>query len=1514
MADSNENKKQSLGEVLSEIGLSEFLQTMERAGVNLQVLERLSDSDMSELKLKVGHRERIKIWRETRNLIGNEKKEIFEKRDINKFKDALPGVKAFGGEKNIGYLQLEQFFFELKSFAPEWGVRVRTALAKLEGQARRWYINQDQNYSEDKEGWELLEKNMRELYDDPNRIENALKELKNLEYHEGDGLEYVLETMELCRKAQIKEDRLMYLLMGLNPEARKYVNLARPTTVDEFRKCLREYENIIKIKRKEKSINNIQDKCDNCGKSGHITQKCWSKKNNNYGGNNKKKPMRCFKCEEEGHPSFKCPYKFIKVGEKEKDIGNIDSTAANNTSINTPTTAYLLGNRENYLGHEPPKKKEEKEISMCYLGGGKFTAKIHIKSNGKEHEALIDSGAGVSAIEEDMIRNTNYEEIEKSNITLKSVNGTTLKYKKRVLIEMEIGGKKYKLPFYVIEGKLSCKIIMGRDCQEIIDYGIYKNALIVDGKQIKWINAIDKDREYAAVIKKTVKIPSNEIIKVSINSPNLSLATEILEFTEKNNECWKQKEGELIFMKGILDKKGAKEIFVINNSDNNLHIKKGTRIGTLRTIDLIEEVEIDYIDYKQKEEKIDGKENSEKLVTINPNLPKEQQDQLEELIAKYSDIFGETLEKKAKFRPMPIDLSTAIPVVFRPTARVPFRWRPFVEEKLETLLKAGVIRPSNSPYSAPLIVVPKAGGKNRLVIDYRGLNKVTIAKHSIIPRIDELFMKLRNKKYMSIADATDGFHQLDVKKEDCEKTAFHCHLGQFEWISAPQGLRNVPRYYNEAMQDMLTSLEAAMSYFDDINVASETFEQHLRDMEDLFLLCRNYNVTLKGSKCFFGYDNLKYLGYNVSGSGIKPDVERVKTIAEYPTPTNTDAANRFLCMIGYYRSFIKDFAKIADPIHECINIGRKTKHFKLTEEGNKAFVKLKDKLAELTLLNHPVIGQDFTLTCDASETGWGCELSQQNKPIAFASGSFIASQRKYGPAERETLGVIRSLEKFKDFLVGGKTKLITDCRALKWLRQSVNSSAKLFRWSLRLSEFDLEIIHKPGKNIPHVDAVSRINGVIEELEETKKLETDKSKICETFHNHSWAGHPGSTVMIENLKDHGFNWPTMDADVKEYVKKCKKCQFGKSSRRKKEGTGSFTPPSKAFERICIDILGPMPVSKGYRYILICVDAHTRWLELLPMKSCEFSTLWGTLMREWVYRFGLPQQILSDNTRILDGNVANAEWERLGVEKITISPYHQASNGLVERYVSTVYGILRTMNTQEWAKDLASVAASIRSRPNMTTGISPYYAVFGERIASPMQQIAKKFGMEEQEMKGKIDWKKFDKQIEERNLLQKKKAKIPITQFTVGDKVLIKNQNMGKLDSRWKGPYQVTEKISNHLYELREENKKKTIRRHIELMKRYNDDGGDEGDGDLKMKDLTLKKDLFEVEEIIDHGEDEDDQMMYLVRWGNPVKRPRGRPSKNGIPPTIPEPSWIYEKDFTMVGMLNKYKKEKKILGS
>lgn len=632
---------------------------------------------MSELKLKVGHRERIKIWREARNLVGNEEKGS-EKKNINKFKDALPGVKAFGGEKNIGYLELEQFFFELKRFAPDWGVRVRTALAKLEGQARRWYINQDQNYSEDKEGWELLERNMRELYDDPNRIENALKELKNLEY-EGDALEYVLEMTELCRRAEIKEERLMYLSMGLNLEARKYVSLARPTTIDEFRKHLREDENIIKIKKKEKSINNIEDKCDNCGKSGHIAQKCWSKKNNNYNGK-QKKVMKCFKCEEEGHPSFKCPYKFIKVGGKEKDIANIDCTAANNTSINTPTTPYLLGNRKDNLGHEPPKKKESKEMSMCYLGGGKFTAKINIQINGKVHEALIDSGAGVSAIEEDMIKNTNYEEMEKKDMTLKSVNGTTLKYKMRILLEIEIAEKKYKLPFYVIEGKLSCKIIMGRDCQEIIDYGIYKNALVVDGKQIKWINAIDKDREYAAVIKKTVKIPANKIFKVSINSPNLRLATQILEFTEKNNECWKQKDGELVFMKGILDKKGTKEIFVVNNSDSDLHIKKGTRIGTLRTIDLIEEresnsmeQEINYIDYMEKKEKIERKEDSGKLVTINPNLPKEQQDQFGELIDKYSDIFGETLEKKAKFKPMPIDLSTTTPVVFRPTARVPFR-------------------------------------------------------------------------------------------------------------------------------------------------------------------------------------------------------------------------------------------------------------------------------------------------------------------------------------------------------------------------------------------------------------------------------------------------------------------------------------------------------------------------------------------------------------------------------------------------------------------------------------------------------------------------------------------------------------------------------------------------------------------------------------------------------------------------------------------------------------------------
>src|SRR3989338_8163380 len=149
---------------------------------------------------------------------------------------------------------------------------------------------------------------------------------------------------------------------------------------------------------------------------------------------------------------------------------------------------------------------------------------------------------------------------------------------------------------------------------------------------------------------------------------------------------------------------------------------------------------------------------------------------------------------------------------------------------------------------------------------------------------------------------------------------------------------------------------------------------------------------------------------------------------------------------------------------------------------------------------------------------------------------------------------------------------------------------------------------------------------------------------------------------------------------------------------------------------------------------------------------------------------------------------------------------------------------------------------------------------------MQQIAKKFGMEEEEIDGKIDWERFDKQIEERNSLRKKKAK-NITNFTVGDKVLIKNTNMGKLESRWKGPYKVSRKISNHLYEL--ENKKTKIRRHIELMKRYNDDDDDDDDDDGDADDeetttTTRKNDepLFEVEEILDHGKDEDDNQMFL----------------------------------------------------
>ena len=212
---------------------------------------------------------------------------------------------------------------------------------------------------------------------------------------------------------------------------------------------------------------------------------------------------------------------------------------------------------------------------------------------------------------------------------------------------------------------------------------------------------------------------------------------------------------------------------------------------------------------------------------------------------------------------------------------------PMLEElrkQLRALLAGGIIRPSTSPYGAPVLFARKKGGEWRMCIDYRALNKITIKDKYPLPRADDLFDQLHGAKFFTKIDLRWGYHQVKIRPEDVHKTAFRSPLGSFEWVCMPFGLTNAPATFQRFVQHVLRDFlgEFACVYIDDILVYSKTAEDHVHHVRQVLEQLKQHQLLAKPSKCEFFAQEVEYLGHIVTSEGIKVDESKIRVIQDWP--------------------------------------------------------------------------------------------------------------------------------------------------------------------------------------------------------------------------------------------------------------------------------------------------------------------------------------------------------------------------------------------------------------------------------------------------------------------------------------------------------------------------------------------------------------------------------------------------------------------------------------------------------
>ena len=398
------------------------------------------------------------------------------------------------------------------------------------------------------------------------------------------------------------------------------------------------------------------------------------------------------------------------------------------------------------------------------------------------------------------------------------------------------------------------------------------------------------------------------------------------------------------------------------------------------------------------------------------------------------------------------------------------------------MLQNDIIEPSSSPWHCAVILVKKKSGEFRFAVDYRRLNSITKPQIFPLPRLDDMLDTIgeTSAQYFSVLDMASGFWQILLDQETKHKSAFITHNGLNQFKTLPFGLSNAPMSFQIVMTEVLRGLnwKHVLRYIDDVLVLSRTLDEHLEHLQDL-----------KPSKCSFATKSVKYLGHQITRSGILVDSDKINAVRNFPTPKSLHDLRSFLELCNYYRRFVKNYSKISAPLNKLKNL-QKDEKFKWTEVSERAFINLKMAMTTRPVLSYPNMQRSFILSTDASGEAISYILGHKDDAgrehaIAYGGRALRSNEKKWSISERECLAAVEGVRQYRHFLEHQHFTVVTDHAALKWLKDIRHSSGRLSRWSMLLQGFNYEIVHKPGKSHSNADTLSRTT-----YRDPSKTETD----------------------------------------------------------------------------------------------------------------------------------------------------------------------------------------------------------------------------------------------------------------------------------------------------------------------------------------------------------------------------------------------------------------------------------------
>ncbi|KAG8192107.1 hypothetical protein JTE90_027754 [Oedothorax gibbosus] len=428
-----------------------------------------------------------------------------------------------------------------------------------------------------------------------------------------------------------------------------------------------------------------------------------------------------------------------------------------------------------------------------------------------------------------------------------------------------------------------------------------------------------------------------------------------------------------------------------------------------------------------------------------------------------------------------IELSEEQSILSKPY-RTSLRQNAILKTEIQKMLDLKIIEIGFSDCTSPMILVEAPGKDPRPCIDYRNLNKITKTKFFPLPNIEERIEIVSSAQYITVLDLSKGYWQIPLTERAQRLAAFVTNFSTYKPLRMPFGLKNAPYEFSKMVYKLLEGCEEyAVPYLDGIAIFSNSFAEHLKQVDIVLKRIEKAGLTIKPSKCKFAQAQVQYLGHIVGQGLRKPADLKIEAIKNFSPPKSETEVRAFLELAGYYSRYITMFLSIAAPLTDSLKGKARKGPITWTKECEEAFDKLKNCLSNYPVLYSPDYQKPFIVETDASDQGMGVVLSQladnetEEHPIIYLSKKFTSVENDIVSVRKSVPAIIFAVSKLTCYLDGNFFQIVNDHNALVWLNTHASSNARLMRWSLILQPFNFEVIHRKGKLHQNADGLSRIH-------------------------------------------------------------------------------------------------------------------------------------------------------------------------------------------------------------------------------------------------------------------------------------------------------------------------------------------------------------------------------------------------------------------------------------------------------